>query len=104
MSPKNYIKNAIKVMEAMLIKDGNEMKLESTAKNPFPNGYRPELDISTELSDEMATRFMQMVGNLRWAVELRRIDIYTELAQLSQHQSLPRRGHLEAYICLPKET
>jgi hypothetical protein len=96
MSPKNYIKNAIKVVETMLVEDGDEMKLKSTAKNPFPNGYRPELDISTELGEEMATRFMQLVGILRWAVELGRIDIYTELSQLSQHQGLPRRGHLEA--------
>jgi hypothetical protein len=96
MSPRTYIKSAIKVVETMLVEDGDEMKLKSTAKNPFPNGYRPELDISTELNDEMATRFMQLVGILRWAVELGRIDICTELSQLSQHQSLPRRGHLEA--------
>jgi hypothetical protein len=51
MSPKNYIKNAIKVVETMLVEDGDE----TTVKNPFPNGYRPELDISTELSDKMAT-------------------------------------------------
>jgi hypothetical protein len=43
MSPKNYIKNAIKVVETMLVEDDDEMKLKSTAKNPFPNGYRPEL-------------------------------------------------------------
>ena len=96
MSPKNYVKNAIKVVEAMLVEDNEEGRLKSTARNPFPNNYRPELDVTTELNDEMATRFMQLVGILRWAVELGRIDIYTELAQLSQHQSLPRRGHLEA--------
>ena len=33
---------------------------------------------------------------LRWAVELGRLDIYTEVALLSQHLALPRVGHLEA--------
>jgi hypothetical protein len=70
MSPENYVKNVIKVVEAMLTEDGDKMKLKSTAKNPFPSNYRPELDITTEIGDEMATRFMQLVGNLRWAVEL----------------------------------
>jgi hypothetical protein len=32
---------------------------------------------------------------LRWAVELGRIDIYTEVALLSQQLALPRIGHLE---------
>jgi hypothetical protein len=65
------------------------MKLKSTARNPFPNNYRPELDISTELNDETSTRFMQLIGILQSAVELGHIDIYTELAQLSQHQVCP---------------
>lgn len=37
-----------------------------------------------------------MIGVLRWAVELGRIDMYTEVSLLSQHLALPRVGHLEA--------
>ncbi len=37
-----------------------------------------------------------MIGILRWASELGRLDIFIEVSQLSQHQALPRRGHLEA--------
>ena len=33
---------------------------------------------------------------MRWAVELGRIDIHTEVSLLSQHQCLPREGHLDA--------
>jgi hypothetical protein len=49
-----------------------------------------------ELNEELGSRFLQLVGILRWAIELGRLDIYVELSQLSQHQALPRRGHLEA--------
>ena len=44
----------------------------------------------------MGSRFLQLIGILRWAVELGRLDIYLEVSQLSQHQALPWQGHLEA--------
>jgi hypothetical protein len=39
---------------------------------------------------------MQLIGILRWAVEIGRIDIYLEVSLLSQYQADPRLGHLEA--------
>ena len=36
-----------------------------------------------------------MIGQLRWAVEIGRVDILLEVALLSQHLALPREGHLE---------
>ena len=39
---------------------------------------------------------MQLIGVLRWAIELGRIDIMTEVSVLSQHQCQPREGHLAA--------
>jgi hypothetical protein len=39
---------------------------------------------------------MQLIGILRWAVEIGRIDIYLEVSLLSQYQANPRLGHLEA--------
>ena len=33
---------------------------------------------------------------MRWAVELGRIDILTEISLLLQYQEVPRQGHLEA--------
>ena len=96
MSSRTYVKNAVKVVEALITDDDPETKLKSTAKNPFPGGYKPELDITTELNDVLASRFLQLIGILRWAVELGRLDIFVEVSQLSQHQAMPRQGHLEA--------
>ena len=39
---------------------------------------------------------MQLIGVLRWEIELGRIDIIAEVSVLSQHQCQPREGRLEA--------
>ena len=64
--------------------------------SPVYGRYRPELDVTVELDADMMSRFLQLIGILRWAVELGRIDIFHEVSILSQHQALPREGHLEA--------
>ena len=96
MGSKTYVKNAVKVVEALIAECNPEAKLKTTARNPFPSGYKPELDVKPELNDELGSRFLQLIGILRWAIELGRMDIFVEVSQLSQHQALPSRGHLEA--------
>ena len=44
--------------------DGEGYVLKSNAKNPFPSGYRPELDVTDELGDELASRYLQLIGYL----------------------------------------
>ena len=58
-------------------------------------GYRPELDSSPELEGDSVSDFQEVIGCLRWAIELGRGDVSTEVALLSRHLALPRRGHLE---------
>jgi hypothetical protein len=71
--------------------------LKTPAMTPFPSStYRPETDTSDECDAEMSSRYSQLIGALRWSVELGRIDIYTETALRSQHLALPRIGHLKA--------
>jgi hypothetical protein len=65
-------------------------------KTPLPIGWKPELDVTKELNDAMVSKFRQLIGILRWAVELGRVDVLHETAVLSQFQALPREGHLEA--------
>jgi len=82
-------------VKVLLEAEGRHLK--STAKTPFSNSnYRPEVDMTEECDNESASRYSQLIGVLRWAVELGRLDIYTEVALLSQHLALPRVGHLEA--------
>lgn len=44
----------------------------------------------------MHNRFQQLMGVLRWSIELGRLDYYLEVSLLSQHLALPREGHLQA--------
>ena len=52
--------------------------------------------MSEELGPDLASHFMQLIGILRWAVELGWIDIFFEVSSLSQYQACLRLGHLEA--------
>ena len=95
-SPRDYVKNAVKTVEKLFEEDGEGYVLKSKAKNPFPSGYKPETDVTDELENDLASRYQQLIGICRWAVELGRIDIFYEVSCLSQYQASPRVGHLEA--------
>ena len=57
--------------------------------------YRPELDTSAELKLDGMRYYQELIGILRWAIELGRIDIIMEVSMLSTHLALPREGHLQ---------
>ena len=98
-SAESYVKAAVHNVEEMLRSDGPNVGLDESKKrtqDAMDPNYRPELDVSDVLGDELHSRYMQLIGVLRWAVELGRIDIATEVSLLSQHNALPRKGHLDA--------
>ena len=39
-----------------------------------------------------------MIGMLRWATELVRVDVLHEVSLLSQYQASPRQGHIEQVL------
>ena len=92
-SASQYVQNAVKNVEEYLEKKG--MKLKLNAKAPLMRDYRPELDVSTELDHEEASYYQSLIGILRWAVELGRIDITAEVSMMSSALALPRQGHLQ---------
>jgi hypothetical protein len=93
MTSHTYVRNAVHNVRELLQSEGFDLK--TTAKTPFPSGYRPELDVTDELSLDLCSRYSQLIGVLRWMVELGRIDIYHEVSVLSQYLASPRVGHLE---------
>jgi hypothetical protein len=46
---------------------------------------------------ELESRYLQLIGILWWMVKIGPIDIYCEVAIMSQYMALPRLGHLEAF-------
>ena len=95
-SADDYLQGAIGNIETEMRKDGFALATGKSADRPYPEKYRPEIDISDELDDVLANRYQQYIGILRWAIELGRIDIHVEVAKLSSFTMNPRIGHLEA--------
>jgi hypothetical protein len=100
MGSESYVKKVVKNMKAKMAKDGLEFnkKLSDPAISvPQPLSsvtYRPELDTSVECSEEQVTLYQNIIGILRWVVELGRIDIGYEVSILSRYLVQPRTGHL----------
>ena len=99
MASYDYVKSSIANLEKTLEKEGSRPLRtygKRAGERPFPVDYRPEVDVSPELGDELGNRYLQLIGILRWAIELGRIDITTHVSMLSQYQCSPREGHLDA--------
>ena len=56
------------------------------------------MDDTAELKADGLQWYQELIGQLRWAVELGRVDILLEVSLLSQHLALPREGHLEQVL------
>ena len=65
-------------------------------KGPLPHEYKTELDATDECNADRTSRYQQLIGILRWDVDLGRIDIKFEVALMSEYQMNPRERHLEA--------
>jgi hypothetical protein len=70
-------------------------RLPTRCVTPVASGYRPDVDTSEELTAEGRQYFQQLIGVLRWAVEIGRLDIMVDVCMLSHHLALPRKGHLQ---------
>ena len=62
---------------------------------PYSSRFRPELDVTEELGEELTNRYQKLVGVMMCSIELERIDILTEVSCLSQHLCSPREGHID---------
>ncbi len=93
MTSEQYVKAAIANVEFKLDESGQRLPTRCTT--PLQGNYRLELDTSAELKIEGVRYYQELIGVLRWAVELGRIDIAMEVSMLSSHLALPRSGHLQ---------
>ena len=92
----DYIKVAVEtVKQADAIK---QWYWPAKVTTPMTASFVPEWDKSPELDSEGITFYQEMIGMLRWATELGRVDILYEVAILSQYQAAPREGHIKQLI------
>jgi hypothetical protein len=93
MSAEEYIKEALRSLEIDLERLGK--CLPTNVPTPLSSGYHPELDVSAILGDDFTQWYQKLIGILRSAVELGRIDIHLIVALLAQYMVQPRVGHLD---------
>ena len=99
MSPSKYVQesvsNCVKHVKANM---SDMFNLPKKAINPFPTDYEPMEDGTPELDAEHASYYQQLIGIMRWMVEIGRIDIDTQVSMLASHVALPRQGHMSAAL------
>ena len=93
-SAEEYLKNAIKTVEAKLGKPLQPGKIST----PLEPTYHPEVDTTPLLDDDRANYYQSMIGILLWASELGRIDITQEVGLMARFGALPREGHYDAVV------
>ena len=98
-SSSQYVQSAVKNVEEYVGKSENShLKIPTKAETPLMTTYRPELDVSPELTPRDSAYYQSLTGILRWIVELGRIDICLEVSMMSSHLAMPRRGHLDQVL------
>ena len=68
MCSKDYVKMAVENIQAQLKRDGKG--LSTRAVTPMINDYSPELDESGELDSDKVTFYQEIIGMMRWAIEI----------------------------------
>ena len=91
-----YCAALVDTVEGVLAKKG--LRLLSKCRTPIKHGYQPELDVTAELKRDGVQWYQELIGSLRWAAEIGRVDILLETTLLSQQLALPREGHLEQVL------
>ena len=89
MSPEKYIRIAVENVQKRLEKINKV--LPSKCVTPTTYKYRPEGDLSEDLEGNELAYFQEIIGVLRWAIEIGRADILLEVSLLSSHLASPRR-------------
>jgi hypothetical protein len=77
-----------------MVKEGKILSKE--LPTPMSGTYKPEVNVSPELSPEMTNLYQSQVGVFRWYINMGRLDITTEVSMLASHMAAPREGHLNA--------
>ena len=98
-SLSQYVQAAVRNVEEYVEKSQDKQwKVPNKVKTPMRSTYRPQLDVSEELSPSDASYYQSLIGMFRWIVELGCVDICLEVSMMSSHWVLPRKGHMEQVL------
>ena len=95
-SSSQYVQAAVRNVEEDIEKSRHKRwRIPNKVETPMRSTYRPELDISEELSSSDASYYQSLIGLLWWIAKLGRVDVCLEVSMMSSHSALPRKGHME---------
>ena len=94
MSSEKYVKAAIENVEARLAK--SDLRFPSRCDTPMSASYHPSEEITRAMNAKGLHTYQEIIGILRWAIEIGRIYILLEVSLLSSHLVLLRIGNLQA--------
>ena len=96
MGSTSYIKEAVRAVEERMRENNLFFEPKRYHKTPFTSSsYRPELDATDFCDSNLINFYQNLIGILRWACELGRLDVLLETALLSQYMASPRLGHMK---------
>ena len=72
-----YLKSSIENFDNSLGVDYTALNNYGDRHRPYSSSFRPELDVTEELGEELTNRYKQLIGVLMCSIELGRIDILT---------------------------
>ena len=98
LGSKEYLVEALRVVKSRISDPKYNIRLKTKVSGTLPSGYRPELDKTELVDDDTATLYMQLIGILRWLVELGRVDVCAEVSMMSAYNAMPREDHFHAVL------
>jgi hypothetical protein len=100
ITSQDYVKAAVKNVEEA-IKNTRRRLPTTNVNTPMNNTFTPEMDVTNKLDADGMTFYQELIGVLRWATEIGRVDVLLEVALLSQYQA--HRAGRVAFIWPPRQ-
>ena len=93
MSSEQYVKAAVTNFEEDLSR--SEKRFPSKCVTPLSRNYAPWLEDSLELMEDGVQRYQELIVQIIWAVDIRRLNILLETSLLSSYLAMPWVRHLK---------
>lgn len=93
MTSDKYVATAVTNVENTLMEKG--LRLPAKCNTTFITGNHPSEDTTSELDADGTRYFQELIGVLRWAIDLGRVDVLLEVSLLSTQRVSLRIGHLQ---------
>ena len=97
-SLSKYVQEIVASVEKHISQNLSGRKLNKQAEVPWLSNFTAKDDTTPELDEEWANYYQHLIGILHWTLELRRVNIITEVSILASQMVAPCMGHLDTAL------